>query len=330
MGREKQGRTDLLSVIVPCFNEEKMIETTIRVLTEVLSKNGMPYELIFVNDGSKDRTFSIVEEAAKADPGHIKGLSFSRNFGKEAAILAGLKAAAGDCAVVIDSDLQHPPECIEKMYELYLEGYDIVEGIKQQRQKESIFHRAFAKLFYSMFNRAIGMDIKDASDFKMVSRRVIDVLINMPERERFFRGLTFWTGFRMTTVVYEVRPRAAGDSKWSFKKLVKYAVQNIISFSSMPLSLISFIAAIMLVLALVFGIRALRLYIAGLAAGGITTVVMLILMTGGLILMALSIVGRYIASVYNELKARPRYLVDRTVGLSDRLTSSLEIDIDRK
>lgn len=304
----------LLSVIIPCYNEEEGIGATIQRLSALLGAESFPYELVFVSDGSKDRTFEIIQEASKTDPEHIRGIAFSRNFGKEAAMLAGMQYARGDCAVVIDSDLQQPPECIPRMYALWQQGYDIVEGIKAERQKESLLHKLFAKGFYGIFNRAIGMDIGNASDFKLIDRRVMDVLLSLPEREMFFRGLTFWTGFKMTTITYQVQPRQLGTTKWSFTKLVKYALHNIISFSAIPLHLITVLGVVMLFLGFLFGMRALRLYFTGLAAGGITTVVVLLLIIGGLILLALSIIGQYIASIYNELKGRPRYLVDRTTG----------------
>lgn len=307
--------SDLLSIIVPCYNEESGLANTIEVLVRTMNGTDIPYELIFVNDGSKDRTFDVIVEYARQDPVHIKGLSFSRNFGKEAAMLAGIHFANGACAVLIDSDLQHPPALIPEMYQLYLDGFDIVEGVKKQRQSETMVHRAFAKIFYFLFNYAIGMDVENASDFKLISRRVMDVLLSMPEKERFFRGLTFWTGLPHVMLPYTVQERSAGESKWSYRKLIKYAIQNIISFSALPLHFISVIGGIMLLLGIIFGIRALRLYFCGLAAGGITTLVMLIMTASGLILVSLSIIGRYLASIYTELKSRPMYLVERTAGL---------------
>ena len=307
-------KNGFLSVIIPCYNEEEGIGLTIQTLTSTMEKAHIPYELVLVNDGSKDRTFEIIRQSFVKDPNHIRGVAFTRNFGKESAILAGMRYARGDCAVVIDSDLQHPPEVIPQMYQLYLNGYDIVEGVKKERQKESLMHRIFANMFYAVFNRAMGMNVKNSSDFKLISRRVINVLLQMPEHERFFRGLTFWTGFSMVTLPYEVQPRQAGESKWSFRKLIQYAIRNITSFSAAPLHFITVIGGTMLLMALVFAIRALRLYFSGLAAGGATTIVMLILMTGGLILVALSIIGLYISGIYNEIKARPSYLVDCTIG----------------
>lgn len=304
----------ILSVIVPCYNEEDGIEATIDRLTEVLTAANLQYELLFVSDGSRDRTFSRVAARSREDAEHIKAVEFSRNFGKEAAMMAGLSYARGACAVVIDSDLQQPPEVILEMYALWQQGYEIIEGIKEQRQKEGFVHRICAKAFYGVFNKAIGMDIGNASDFKLLDRRVIDVLLRLPEKETFFRGLTFWTGFKMTTVSYQVQPRQAGTSKWSLWNLTKYAIHNIISFSSLPLSLITIQSFFMLFLGFIFAIRALRLYLTGQAAGGITTVVFLMLLIGGLILLALSIIGQYIASIYNEIKGRPRFLVEQTAG----------------
>lgn len=321
-------RSGLLSVIVPCYNEEEGIVLTISVLTDIMEKINIPYELLFVSDGSKDRTFDLIQQASDKDSEHIRGIAFSRNFGKEAAMLAGMHYARGDCAVVMDSDLQHPPACIPGMYALWQQGYDIVEGIKEERQKESFLHKLFAKCFYGIFNRAIGMDIGNASDFKLIDRRVMDVLLCLPERETFFRGLTFWTGYKMTTFTYQVQPRKIGTTKWSFTKLVKYAIRNIISFSSMPLQLITVISVIMLLLAVFFSVRALRLYYSGQAAGGITTVVVLILLTGGLILLALSIIGQYIASIYNEIKGRPRYLVSQTTSEDMALAVDIKKSFD--
>lgn len=317
-------REGMLSVIVPCYNEEAVIGETITAILAALKDTGIPFELLFVSDGSTDKTVETVRQASQRDPEHIKGIALCRNFGKEGAILAGLRYAKGRCAVIIDSDLQQPPECIPPMYRLWQSGFDIVEGIKAKRQTENPIKRMFASLFYQLMSLAMGIDLENASDFKLLDRRVVDVLLSLPERETFFRGLTFWSGFPMTNYTYTVRPRRAGQTKWSFVKLVKYAVRNIISFSSIPLSLITVLGFIMLVLAFLFGLRALRIYISGEAAGGITTVVGLLLLIGGLILLSLSIIGRYIASIYNEIKGRPRYLVSDVFGADMAL---LKIDV---
>lgn len=305
----------MVSVIVPCYNEEDGIRETILRLKKVLSESKIPYEILFVNDGSKDKTFFYIKEESMRDSKHIKGITFSRNFGKEAAMRAGLRYANGRCAVVIDSDLQQPPEIIPQMYELWKEGWEIVEGIKAERQKENLFHRFSAKAFYCIFSKAIGTDIRNASDYKLLDRKVIDIIVSLPEKETFFRGLTFWTGFKMTKITYSIQPRKSGTTKWPVYKLVKYAVHNVISFSSIPLSFITVQSILMIGLGIVFAARALRLYVTNQAAGGITTVVMLMLLIGGLILLSLSIIGQYIASIYNEVKGRPQFLVSETVGL---------------
>lgn len=302
----------LLSVVIPCYNEAAGIRVTVETLCTVLEGAGLTFELVLVNDGSADATYTLIEAAAAGDPTRVRGVCLTRNFGKEAAILAGLAASKGACAVVLDGDLQHPPEVIAEMYALWQSGYEIVEGVKRMRQREGLLHKLFAKGFYAVFSRAIGLDLMNASDFKLLDRKVIDVLLNLPERHTFFRGLTYWTGFRMAKVLYTVQPRRQGKTKWSFLSLMRYATRNIISFSSAPLGLISVMSGGMLLLALIFGIRAFRLYLTNQAAGGITTVVVLLLLIGGLILFSMSIIGNYISSIYDEVKNRPRYLISRT------------------
>lgn len=314
--KEKEAvmKKNFLSVIVPCFNEEEGIEFTIDTLVKTLGEIDIIYELIVIDDGSSDNTFDIVKKIVDKNPEKIKCISFGRNFGKEAAIFAGMEKSKGDCIVVIDSDLQHPPKCIKDMYELWLDGYDIIEGIKKTRQKENVIYKILACLFYYMFNKSIGMDIGNASDFKLLDRKVVNSLLSLSERTTFFRGLTFWTGYKRTTLEYEVNPRRLGKTKWNFTKLVKYAINNIICFSAIPLRIITILSISMMILSIFIAVRALRLYFTNQAAGGITTVVFLILFVGGLILLSLSILGKYIANIHEEIKARPRYIITREVG----------------
>lgn len=312
---KKESKKDLLTVIIPCYNEEEGIAYSIDHIMDILIQSKIPFEMLLVDDGSIDSTFSIIEEKSLEFPHIIRGIRFSRNFGKEAAILAGMEYAQGECAVIIDSDLQHPPYKIIEMYQLWEEGYDIVEGIKENRPKESVIRKLFVKVFYYFFSKAIGIDMMNASDFKLIDRKIINILLQMPEKSTFFRGLTYWTGYKMITVKYQVEDRERGKSKWSFRKLVSYAISNIVSFSSYPLHIITWLSQLMLIMATIFGIRALRLYFTNQAAGGVTTVVILLLFIGGLILMALSIMGKYISSIYDELKGRPRYLVNKSIGI---------------
>ena len=233
---------------------------------------------------------------------NVRGLHFSRNFGKEAAMFAGLERAEGDCCVVIDCDLQHPPEKILEMVRLWEQGYEVVEGIKEDRGTESGAHRFAAKSFYSLISRAIGMDMSSASDFKLLDRKVVDTLNKMPERNVFFRALSYWVGFRKTEVYYNVRDREEGESKWSTKSLIRYAITNITSFSSAPLHSITLLGILMLVIALVFSVISLVQKLTGNAAEGFTTVILLLLFTGSVIMLSLGVIAFYIGKIYDELK----------------------------
>ena len=303
----------MLSVILPSYNEEQMIAEAARTVTGILDEAGIEHELLFVDDGSRDGTWAEIRKAAQGNP-HVVGLHFSRNFGKESAMFAGLEQARGDCCVVIDCDLQHPPEKIVEMYRLWEEGFEVVEGIKEDRGEESGLHRFAANSFYSLISRATGMDMSSSSDFKLLDRKVVDTLNRMPERNVFFRALSFWVGFRRAEVSYRVRERTAGESKWSTRSLIKYAINNIGSFSSAPLHLITVLGVVMLVTAVVFGVVALVQKIMGTALGGFTTVILLLLFASSLIMISLGIIGYYIARIYEELKGRPRYIISEICG----------------
>ncbi len=298
----------MLSVILPAYNEEKMIATAAQTLASILDEAGIPFELLFVNDGSKDGTWAEICKAREHDA-RVRGICFSRNFGKEAAMFAGLEKAAGDCCVVLDCDLQHPPEKIVEMYRLWEQGYEVVEGIKADRGRETGMHRFAANSFYGLISRATGMDMSASSDFKLLDRKVVDTLNAMPERNVFFRALSFWVGFKRAEVHYEVRERIAGESKWSTKSLIRYAITNIGSFSSVPLQLVTVLGIITLVISVIFSVVALVQKITGQALGGFTTVIILLLFIGSLIMISLGIIGYYIARIYAEIKGRPRYII---------------------
>ena len=303
----------MLSVILPAYNEEKMIAVAAETLAGILDEAGIEFELLFVNDGSKDRTWEEICAARERD-GRVCGVCFSRNFGKEAAMFAGLEKARGDCCVVLDCDLQHPPEKIVEMYRLWEQGYEVVEGIKHDRGEESLFHRFAAGSFYGLISRATGIDMASSSDFKLLDRKVVDTLNAMPERNVFFRALSFWVGFKKTEVTYDVRERTAGESKWSTKALVKYAITNIGSFSSMPLHLVTVFGIITLIISIVFSVVALVQKINGTALGGFTTVIILLLFIGSVMMISLGIIGYYIARIYDEIKGRPRYIIEEFRG----------------
>jgi dolichol-phosphate mannosyltransferase len=298
----------LLSVVLPAFNEEENIHHTVTVLSQLLSEAEVEYELLFVSDGSTDQTFPLILQEQAHNP-RVKGIAFSRNFGKEAAIFAGLSAAAGDGVAVMDCDLQHPPETLLTMWNYWQEGYQVVEGTKSARGHESLWYKLSAGLFYKVMSRMLKMDINASSDFKLLDRKVVDVLLAMPERNTFFRAMTFWTGFKRCTVEYEVRERQYGKSKWSLFRLMKYAISNVTSFSTAPLQLVTVMGTIAILLGVVLGIQTLVRYVTGDAVEGFTTVILLLLLIGGFILVSLGIIGHYIARIYEEVKGRPRYLI---------------------
>lgn len=300
----------LLSVVLPAYNEEQNIANTARVLAGLLAEHQIEYELIFISDGSRDNTFTEIQKAAAADP-HIRGAEFSRNFGKEAGIFAGLELASGDAVVVMDCDLQHPPEVIPQMWEKWKAGAQVVEGIKSSRGKESLGYKLSAGLFYKIMSRLIKMDMSSSSDYKLLDRRVVDVLLNLPERNTFFRALTFWVGFRTESVSYEVQERKYGESKWSFWSLMKYAIANATSFSTLPLQLVTVLGTVSILFSLILGAQTFIKYLTGTAVEGFTTVILLILIIGGFIMLSLGVIGHYIARVYEEVKGRPKYIISR-------------------
>ena len=306
----------MLSVILPSYNEEKMIAKATERMAEILQPEKIDYELLFIDDGSRDSTWAQINEAAEKDS-HVVGVHFSRNFGKEAAMFAGLEQAKGDCCVVIDCDLQHPPEKIVEMYRLWEQGYEVVEGIKEDRGEESGLHKFAANSFYGLISKATGMDMSSSSDFKLLDRKVVDTLNSLPERNVFFRALSFWVGYKKTSVSYCVQERTEGVSKWSTKSLIKYALTNISSFSSAPLHIVTVLGFIMLAVSVVLGIIALVQKISGVALGGFTTVILLLLFSASVIMISLGIIGYYIARIYDEIKGRPRYIISRICGRED-------------
>lgn len=300
----------MLSIILPAYNEEQNIERTAETLSGLLEKEGIPFELLFISDGSADGTYEEICRLAKQDR-RVRGAEFSRNFGKEAAIFAGLELACGDACIVMDCDLQHPPAVIPEMYRLWQEGFEVVEGIKKSRGKESIFHGMFAGMFYGIMSRMMRMDMRSSSDFKLLDRKVVNVLLGLGERNTFFRALSFWAGFRSAKVEYEVQERAYGSSKWSFRSLIRYAVSNVTSFSTIPLQMVTVMGMVSILFSVVLAVQTLVKYLMGTAVEGFTTVILLILIIGGFIMISLGIIGHYLARIYEEVKGRPRYIIRR-------------------
>ena len=306
----------MLSVIIPAYNEESNVENTANTVCSLLKNEDIDCELIFVDDGSKDKTYLKICDAARKNP-NIRGISFSRNFGKEAAIFAGLREAAGDCAVILDCDLQFPPEKIIEMYSLWQQGYEVVEGVKTDRGSEPFFYRIFAKSFYKIISKFVGVDMQSTSDFKLMDRKAVDALLSLPERNTFFRALSFWSGFNSVQVEFSVSERKNGKSKWTLGRLIKYAVSSITSFTTAPLQLITVIGSILLIFMAALGVQTLVRFMLGHSAEGFTTVILLLLLIGGSLMMALGIIGYYIAKIYEEVKGRPRYIISKRTDKSE-------------
>ena len=297
----------MLSVIIPAYNEEKCIRRAYDAINSLLIQNNIDSEFVFVDDGSTDETYREINELS-LEKENVVGLHFSRNFGKESAISAGLAAVDGDCAVVIDCDLQHPPEKIIEMYRLWEQGYEIVEGIKKERGQEKKMHSMGAKFFYSLISRMAGFDMANSSDFKLLDKKVVDVLNKMPERG-FFRAISYWVGYKKATVEYDVNERVDGESKWTTTGLIKYAFSNISSYSTAPMQTVTVLGVVMLVISVIFGVWALIDKIIGRALEGMTTVIIITIFIGSIIMISLGIIGFYIARIYEEIKGRPKYII---------------------
>ena len=304
----------MLSVVIPAFNEQEMVPAAAGQIDGILSRAGIPHELIFIDDGSRDATWAEIRaESEHRDT--VRGVHFSRNFRKEAAIFAGLQAADGDCVAVIDCDLQHPPEKLVEMYRLWEQGVEVVEGVKTDRGEESLAHRVAAKTFYRLISEATHIDMTRASDFKLLDRKAVNVILTMREKRAFFRALSSWIGFRTAEVPYEVRERAAGESKWSTWLLIKYALSNITAFTSLPLHLITGCGAASFLAALIVGIVSIVRLAMGRVVTGLTGAVILLLFLSGLIMVGLGIIGYYLGNIYMEIQDRPRFIVSETCGV---------------
>ena len=301
-----------LSVVLPAYNEELMVGKTCRVLAEVLTEAKIPYELVVVNDGSGDRTWEEIQKAGERDA-NVTGVLFSRNFGKEAAIFAGLAQACGDVVAVMDCDLQHPPQTLIEMYRLWQEGYEVIEGVKADRGKEGFLHKECAGFFYDIMSKATKVNMKDASDFKMMDRKAVDSILSMPERNMFFRATSSWVGYKTTSVEFEVQEREAGVSKWSPWSLVKYAFTNIVAFTTFPLQFVTITGAICFICSLVLMVYSLVQYFTGSAVEGYTTLLMVLLLVGSAMMISLGIIGYYISKIYEEVKRRPRYIISKVI-----------------
>jgi dolichol-phosphate mannosyltransferase len=322
----------LISVIVPCYNEEQVIVETNRQLVATLEKlEPVAFEIVYVDDGSGDKTAAILREIQAADK-HIRVVRLSRNFGHQLAVSAGLEHAAGDAVVIIDADLQDPPEVIPEMIERWRDGYHVVYGLRGQRRGETTFKLWTAKAFYRVINRISEIEIPlDVGDFRLLDRKVVEVLLAMPERDRFLRGMVSWIGFRQVGVLYDRAPRRAGQSKYPLVKMLRFAVDSVISFSFAPLRLAiwgGFIALGASFAGIVYAL-AIRLYTTDWVKGW-ASIFTAVLFLGGVQLITLGIVGEYVGRIYAEVKLRPLFVVSERLGFSDEPQISEETSPTRK
>jgi glycosyltransferase involved in cell wall biosynthesis len=304
-----------LSIIAPMYNEEANIDYFFETLIPVLLRLGLEYEIICVNDGSKDRTLEKLLNYRQDNP-QIKIISFARNFGKEIALTAGLHHTSGKAIIPIDTDLQDPPELIERLLDKWREGYDVVYAVRRRRLGESSFKRFTANVFYRFINFISDIPIpKDTGDFRLFDRRVVKELNRIPERTRFMKGLFAWIGFKQVGIEYDRQPRHQGKTKWNYWKLWNYALDGITLFSTTPLRLWSYIGIIVSLLSFIYAsFLILRTIIHGKDVPGYASIMVVILFLGGLQLISLGIIGEYLGRVYAETKKRPLYLINESYG----------------
>jgi dolichol-phosphate mannosyltransferase len=310
----------LLSVVAPVFDEEKVLAEFHRRLAAALA--GIEYELILVDDGSSDGSPRIMRELAVSDP-RVRVVELSRNFGHQAALTAGLDRARGDAVACLDSDLQDPPELLTEMLERWRDGADVVYAVRRSREGESRFKLVSARGFYRVFSRLARMDPEAASgDFRLLDRRAVDVLKAMPERNRFLRGMTVWVGFTQTAVPYDRDPRYAGETKYTLRRMLRFSIDAIASFSHVPLQLATLLGFTFSLVAFLGIPVAIGFRIAGQFVPGVTSILLAVLLLGGIQLITLGIVGEYIGRIYEEVKGRPLYVVRGEIagGGEDRQT----------
>ncbi|MDH3244045.1 MAG: glycosyltransferase family 2 protein [Saprospiraceae bacterium] len=309
---EHKDHLPALSIVVPVYNEGQNVDTLLDRLRKVLTTGSLKYEILIIDDGSTDHSYQQIEQASKSDS-RIRGISFSRNFGHQIALLAGLQKAKGSVVITMDGDLQHPPEVIPTLINKWKEGFDIVNTVRIDPPETGIFKAESSRWFYKIINRIAEVNIQPASaDFRLMSRSAVDAFLQFPERDRFTRGLVSWMGFRQTSVTYNAELRHSGKSKYSFAKMLRFALDGITSFSSRPLQLSFYLGLIVSLLGFIYGIYIILAYLQGQTIPGWTSLLLVLLIIGGVILINLGIVGEYIARIFNEVKARPHYFIKET------------------
>jgi len=304
-----------ISIIIPIYNEATVLHALVEKIEKILETMLDSVEIILVDDGSEDQTWETIKDIASYSK-YVRGIRFTRNFGKEAAIQAGLRAAKGQCAVIMDADLQHPPELLPRMISAWeKEGYDVVEGVKSSRQKESLFHKAGSIFFYNALRLLSGFDIRKDTDYKLLDRRVIDVYLSLKERSRFFRALIPYLGFKTAKVPFNPDERIKGTSKFSFFGLFNLAISAITSFSNIPLHFVTMLGIFTLIFSIYLSIDTIYMKLSGQAVEGFATVIIVLLMIGSILMIALGIIGEYIARIFEEVKSRPMYVINETLNI---------------
>ena len=297
-----------LSVILPMYNEEAVVDMVIEAVVTQLTALDRTFEVICVDDGSADGTAAALDAAAQRDE-RVVPVILSRNFGKEAAMSAGLEAAGGRGVLLMDADLQPPPDLIPRMVDEWEAGFDVVDAVKVDRGSEGPLYALAASVFYALMGTSVGEHLRGSSDFKLLDRQVVDVIVAMPERTRFFRGLVAWVGFRVAKVPFVVQPRAAGTTSWGTWGLITYSLRNLVAFSSAPLRWVAVLGFVTVGLDVLLAIQTLITWLAGRAVDGFTTVILTVGLLGGLILISLGVVAVYLGQMYDEQKGRPVYVV---------------------
>ncbi len=300
----------MLSVVLPIYNEVEVLDRALEAITATLVGTGKSFEIVCVNDGSTDGSAERLSAVSKSFP-EARCIHLSRNFGKDAALSAGLDAARGQAVIVMDADLQHPPALLPELVGAWEEGYQVVSGIKSSRGEESLSYRLMARAFNTLMGGAAGVNFQGASDFKLLDRQAVDAIANLPEKTRFFRGLVTWVGFRTKEVPFEVAERVAGTSKWGTRALVRYSLRNLLAFSAFPLRLVALAGVLTLVLSGLLAVWTLYRWARGDALTGFTTVILLQLFIGGLLLSGVGVIAVYLGAIYEEIKSRPTYVVNR-------------------
>ena len=303
------SRPPTLSVVLPCLDEASHLAASAGKIAATLDEIGVDHELILVDDGSQDDTWSVMQRLARELPG-VRALRLSRRFGKEQALCAGLENARGRAVVVMDADLQHPPSLLPDMVRAWRdEGYEVVEARKVDRGDESLLSRIEAGLFYSLLRRVSGYDLHGASDYKLMDRKVVEAWARLPERNLFFRGMSAWLGFKRKELPFSVEERAGGRSSWSLRGLVRLGITGLTAFSSVPIHVVTMTGLLFLGFAVLLGIQTLYNWQTKQATVGFTTVILLVLITGSATMIGLGTIGIYVSRIYDEVKGRPRFLV---------------------